>query len=94
MKPTFATAFFLHLLVIGIDSASPDLCSESEAISDDACAIRKIKTTKIRIVYLDKQYNTQNQPAMDAATSRGMPYAFGQTCDSSSTAIPEWFVVV
>ena len=52
MKATLAFAFFLHLLVKVVDGAS-DFCSENEAISGnfDECAIRKIKATKLRIVY-------------------------------------------
>ena len=58
--------------------------------SPRSCILSKMQSMPFRVAFLDKQYVTQNQPAVDKVTSMGLQYTFGQTCDRASTAIPEW----
>ena len=58
--------------------------------SSDSCFRSQLKKSPIRIAYLDKQYVTQNQAAIDKIKSMGLEYNFGRTCESAATAIPEW----
>ena len=58
--------------------------------SRKSCTMEKMRSTKLRVAYLDKQYVTQNFPAIEKAKALGIPYVFGRTCDRADTAIPEW----
>ena len=55
-----------------------------------SCVRQQMKNTPVRIAYLDKQYVTQNQVAIDKVKSSGKNYTFGRTCESPATAVPEW----
>ena len=58
--------------------------------SQNNCILQEIQATPLRVAFLDKQYVTQNQAAIDSATARGITYAFGKTCENAKTAVPEW----
>ena len=45
-----------------------------------------MQASKLRVVYLDKQFVTQNQ----AAIAKVAKYAFAKTCETPATAVPEW----
>ncbi len=45
---------------------------------------------KLRVVYLDGPYVTQNEAAISKAKFMNTSYEFGVTCESAETAIPEW----
>ncbi len=55
-----------------------------------SCTTEKMRSNKLRVAYLDKQYVTQNFPAIEKAKARGIQYTFGRTCDRADTAMPEW----
>ena len=58
--------------------------------SQDSCTFQDMMSTPLRVVYLDKQYVTQNQAAIARAKALGKTYTFGKFCESISTAVPEW----
>ena len=74
-----------------IKSQNISICDTGNA-DINGCTIRTIKASKIRIAYLDSEYNTQNQAAMKKISSLGSQYTFGQSCSSVDTAPSEWFV--
>jgi hypothetical protein len=57
----------------------------------DGCTAQELKTKQLRVVYLDKQYVTQNQAAIAKAKDLGRSYAFASTCEKAATALPEWY---
>ena len=58
-----------------------------------SCTMMEIQNGPLRVVFLDKQYVTQNQAAINSATAKGINYTFGSTCEHASTAVPEWYVI-
>ncbi len=58
--------------------------------SPTGCILQAMRATPLRVVYLDKQYVTQNQAAIEKAKSLGRSYAFASTCEKAATALPEW----
>ena len=58
-----------------------------------SCTLMEIQNGPLRVVFLDKQYVTQNQAAINSATAKGINYTFGSTCEHASTAVPEWYVI-
>ena len=58
--------------------------------SPNGCILQAMRATSLRVVYLDKQYVTQNQAAIEKAKSLGRSYAFASTCEKAATALPEW----
>jgi hypothetical protein len=59
--------------------------------SPEGCRLKEMKASKLRVVYLDKQYVTQNNAAIQHAdSSSNKSYVFGHTCETAATAIPEW----
>ena len=58
--------------------------------SEKNCVLLKLRTLPLKVAFVDKEFVTQNQAAVDKVTSLGMHYAFGKTCDQESTAVPEW----
>ncbi len=68
---------------------------EKEEISGfstpNGCRLKEMKALKLRIIYLDKQYVTQNNAAIKKTElSSNGSYAYGRTCETAATAIPEW----
>jgi hypothetical protein len=55
------------------------------------CDLRGIQSKPIRVVYLDKQYVTQNQVVISKMKELNKPYVFASTCEKEATAIPEWY---
>jgi hypothetical protein len=57
----------------------------------EGCRWKEMKATKLRVVYLDKQYVTQNNAAIQQTHALyNDSYIFGRTCESAATAIPAW----
>jgi hypothetical protein len=70
-----------------------DLCVPEEIggfASPNGCTRLKMRSNRLRVAYLDKQFVTQNNPAIEKAKSLGRQYSFGQTCEQAATALPEW----
>lgn len=88
--------FILQILVSisdGADQLAPD-CQQESVIgygSLQGCILNSIQTNQLKVVYLDKQYVTQNQVAIAKAKANGNSYAFAKTCENPATAVPEWF---
>jgi hypothetical protein len=70
-----------------------DVC-ESEAVggfaSPNGCIKLKMRSNRLRVAFLDVEYVTQNNPAIEKAKMLGLQYSFGQTCEQESTALSEW----
>ena len=58
--------------------------------SEKNCVLLNMRTSPLKVAFLDKEYVTQNQAAVNKISSLGMQYEFGKTCDQESTAVPEW----
>jgi hypothetical protein len=59
--------------------------------SQGGCSLKAMKSTKLRVVYLEKQYVTQNNAAIKQTNIlTNNSYVFGRTCETAETAIPEW----
>jgi hypothetical protein len=58
--------------------------------SPNGCTLQAMRATPLRVVYLDKQYVTQNQAAIEKAKSLGRSYVFASSCEKAATALPEW----
>jgi hypothetical protein len=67
------------------EPASLDLYDDFES-----CALKKIQSKPLRVVYLDKQYVTQNNVVISKLEQHNQSYVFASTCEKASTAIPEW----
>ncbi len=67
------------------EPASLDLYDDLES-----CALKKIQSKPLRVVYLDKQYVTQNNVVISKLEQLNQSYVFASTCEKASTAIPEW----
>jgi hypothetical protein len=50
-----------------------------------------MQSSPLRVVYLDKQYVTQNHVVISKMKELGKPYVFASTCQREATAIPEWY---
>ncbi len=59
--------------------------------SPRGCIVKKLRSSPLRVIYLDVQYIVQNDVAIAKMQSLGKQYAFWDTCDSAATAIPEWY---
>jgi hypothetical protein len=79
------------ILVHSFDLNSTNFCSTVDMDNADSsgCLTEEIRQTKLRVVFLDKQYCSFNQPAIDKMKDLGMKYVYGKTCDSES-APEEW----
>ncbi len=92
MIPSNITIFFLvsflqRALCDGENSSECVPASVGGYASPSGCILQQIKSTPLRVVYLDKQYVTQNQAANAKV---GDSYVFGRTCENAKTAVPEW----
>ena len=65
------------------------LCGNDYAVPSP-CLSENVASAPLRVVYLDKQYTTQNQAAIAKIESLGLNYTFGSSCEHKSTAVPEW----
>ena len=75
------------------DNSTEPNCNSQASVgyaSSSGCIFSAIQNTPLRVVYLDKQYVTQNQAAIAKATALGLNYTFGKTCENPTTAVPEW----
>ena len=93
--PNHSLCIIVCQFVIGMAQADPDnlsgcLSNFGGYATSFGCFLQNGENKPLRVVYLDKQYVTQNQAAIDSATARGMKYTFSQTCESTATAVPEW----
>ncbi len=61
--------------------------------SPRGCALQGIKSKPLRVVYLDKEYVTQNQVVISIVEKLNQSYVFANTCEKSATAIPEWYAM-
>jgi hypothetical protein len=61
--------------------------------SPKGCTLQGIKSKPLRVVYLDKQYVTQNQVVISIMEKRNQSYVFANTCEKPATAIPEWYAM-
>ncbi len=86
------------LLVCGVLVArggavgSDDDCIEEEKggySSPNGCRLKQIKSSPLRVVYLDKQYVTQNDAAIAKMKSLNKEYFYAKTCESRDS-ISEW----
>jgi hypothetical protein len=79
--------------VQSFDFNSTTLCSTVDMDNADSsgCLTQEIRQAKLRVAFVDKQYCSFNQPAMDKTKNLGMKYVYGKTCDSES-APEEWLV--
>jgi hypothetical protein len=57
--------------------------------SQNGCRLKQIRASPLRVVYLDKQYVTQNNAAVEKMKSLNKDYVYGKTCESLNS-IPEW----
>jgi hypothetical protein len=86
----FTVAGCLHIVVGDNVSAS---CQQESIVGYDSpngCVRAKMKSSPLRVAYLDSQYVTQNQAAIARTKALGMNYIFDYSCESSATAVPEW----
>ncbi len=88
------------LLVLQIVSASGEsavgACIREEIAgysSKNGCRLKQMKENPLRVVYLDKQYVTQNNAAIQRIKSKNQEYFFAKTCETPATAVPEWQVL-
>ncbi len=73
-----------------IASAADCVQEEDEGYSSqNGCRLKQIRSSPLRVVYLDKQYVTQNNKAIEKMKSLNKEYAYGKTCESLDS-IPEW----
>ena len=85
---------FLLLICVarGEETGSAAECAveEDEGYSSrNGCRLKQIRSSPLRVVYLDKQYVTQNNKAIEKMKSLNKNYAYGKTCESPDS-IPEW----
>ncbi len=59
--------------------------------SFDSSTIKGIKSKPLRVVFLDKQYVTQNKVVISKMEQQNLSYVFANTCEKPATAIPEWY---
>ncbi len=57
----------------------------------ESCTLQQIKSKPLRVVFLDKQYVTQNNAAISKLEEQNQSYVFADTCENHATAIPEWY---
>ena len=95
MGPNVSLALVVALssafLTLMCESQSTDTSCTSTYPGSSSCSFELKKSSPLRVFYLDKQYVTQNQAAIAKAASLGMNYTFANTCESHSTALPEWY---
>ena len=92
---TFGSGLKYVLILYSLQVASCDDANSSECVpasiggyaSPSGCILQQIKSTPLRVAFLDKQYVTQNQAANAKV---GDAYIFGKTCENAKTAVPEW----
>ena len=87
------SAWVLSILIFGTMSAKSCEPESSVGLSTaQGCTRSKMRSVPLRVAFLDKQYVTQNQAAINKIASLNMQYSFGKSCDSALTAVPEWCV--
>jgi hypothetical protein len=99
MMHSYAQDVILLLsLVFLVNVASGDaVVSDDDCVQEDeagysslnGCRLKQIRSSPLRVVYLDKQYVTQNDAAIAKITSQNKAYNYAKTCESSDS-IPEW----
>ena len=80
-----------HICAVHGSLASPDCVSQGHAGNRSECSRRSVKSSPLRVVYLDKQYVTQNQVVISKMKELNQTYLFASTCQKQATAIPEWY---
>ena len=94
MHSSSLTCISLLLLFAGrpdvVNGASADLLCGTDYVVPSPCLSARVRSSPLRVVYLDKQYTTQNHAAIAKVESLGLNYTFGKTCELQSTAVPEW----
>eukprot|EP00291_Cryptomonas_curvata_P019850 CAMPEP_0172158522 /NCGR_PEP_ID=MMETSP1050-20130122/4420_1 /TAXON_ID=233186 /ORGANISM="Cryptomonas curvata, Strain CCAP979/52" /LENGTH=503 /DNA_ID=CAMNT_0012827925 /DNA_START=62 /DNA_END=1573 /DNA_ORIENTATION=+ len=85
----FFLAAFLQGALCDANSSECVPASVGGYASPSGCILQQIRSTPLRVVYLDKQYVTQN---LAANAKVGDSYIFGRTCENANTAVPECFV--
>ncbi len=83
----FLPTFLQGALCDGENSSECVPASVGGYASPSGCILQQMKSAPLRVVYLDKQYVTQNQVANAKV---GDSYIFGRTCENAKTAVPEW----
>ena len=95
MHSSSLTCISLLLLFAGrpdvVNGASADLLCGTDYVVPSPCLSARVRSSPLRVVYLDKQYTTQNHAAIAKVESLGLNYTFGKTCELQSTAVPEWW---
>jgi hypothetical protein len=89
----------MHLVVLVIAVCINAVNTESRACvpddlglydSPESCKLKEIQSKPLRVVYLDKQYVTQNSVVISKLEQLNQSYKFASTCEKHETAIPEW----
>ena len=82
-------AFLAWSEVTGSDDDCVDEVKEGYS-SPNGCRLKQIKSSPLRVVYLDKQYVTQNDAAIAKMKSLNKDYFYAKTCESRDS-ISEWW---
>ena len=85
---------FRFYIAYGQETGSFDDCVDEGKegySSPNGCRLKQIRSSPLRVVYLDTQYVTQNNAAIAKMKSLNQDYVFGETCDSPDS-IAEWRV--
>jgi hypothetical protein len=74
------------------NSSDPDCLLQEFAgfASPRGCILKKLRSSPLRVIFLDVQYIVQNDIAIAKMNAMGKDYSFWDTCDTASTAMPEW----
>jgi hypothetical protein len=89
----FASIAVYVTTVIG-DSGSGACDSAADHDSLGGCTLQGIKSNTLRVVYLDKQYVTQNKVVISMMEKLNQSYVYARTCERLATAVPEWYAVM
>ena len=89
MQPTVSTLFLVQLaLASAMSPNSSEMCESATgfAPNPNSCVLHNIVKNKLRVVFMDYPYTTQNNPAVQKAAQLGIQYS----CDDIALAVPEW----
>jgi hypothetical protein len=83
---------FRAFVARGEATGADDDCVQEEKggySSPNGCRLKQIRSVPLRVVYLDKQYVTQNDKAIAKMKSLNKEFIYSKTCESRDS-IAEW----